>query len=260
SPCRTRPDPGRHHPAALEAHPPLFRDERGTVPHRGISGMPARRSRAGALGRQRGVPAQGRGVLPLDRAPPRPLPAGGHRAGRSADGHRRPETGPPAHQLLGGCRAAHPPAARSRTAAGNARFLLPPGVRLAARYVLDPRQLFPPRNRPTGLFGAFANPTPVRSSDMKSTTLFERLGGSAGISAVVEDIVALHMENPAIRARFRPYLERPEKLAATKQHLGAFLESGSGGTARYTGRSMLETHRGMNISEAEYMAALDDIL
>jgi hemoglobin len=95
---------------------------------------------------------------------------------------------------------------------------------------------------------------------MKSTTLFERLGGSAGISALVEDIVALHMENPAIRARFRPYLERPEKLAATKQHLCAFLESGSGGTARYTGRSMLETHRGMNISEAEYMAALDDIL
>jgi len=68
------------------------------------------------------------------------------------------------------------------------------------------------------------------------------------------------MENPVIRARFRPYLETPEKLAVTKKHLCAFLEAGSGGTAQYTGRNMQDTHRGMNINEAEYMAATDDIL
>jgi hemoglobin len=95
---------------------------------------------------------------------------------------------------------------------------------------------------------------------MKSASLFERLGGTSGISALVDDIVARHMENPAIRARFLPYLESPDKLAATKRHLCAFLESGSGGTAQYTGRSMRDTHRGMNINEAEYMAATDDIL
>lgn len=91
-------------------------------------------------------------------------------------------------------------------------------------------------------------------------TLYQRLGGSAGINALVADIVALHMENPAIRARFRPYLETPEKLEITKKHLCAFLEAGSGGTAKYTGRTMRETHRGMNINEAEYMATIDDIL
>ena len=95
---------------------------------------------------------------------------------------------------------------------------------------------------------------------MKSNSLFERLGGSAGINKLVEDIVGLHMENPVIRARFRPYLETPDKLAVTKKHLCAFLEAGSGGTAQYTGRSMQDTHRGMNINEAEYMAATDDIL
>lgn len=95
---------------------------------------------------------------------------------------------------------------------------------------------------------------------MKSNSLFERLGGSAGINALVEDIVAKHMENPVIRARFRPYLETPDKLAVTKKHLCAFLEAGSGGSAKYTGRSMQDTHRGMNINEAEYMAATDDIL
>jgi hemoglobin len=95
---------------------------------------------------------------------------------------------------------------------------------------------------------------------MKSNSLFERLGGSSGINALVEDIVAKHMENPVIRARFRPYLETPDKLAVTKKHLCAFLEAGSGGSAKYNGRSMLDTHRGMNINEAEYMAATDDIL
>lgn len=93
-----------------------------------------------------------------------------------------------------------------------------------------------------------------------SKSLFERLGGSSGINALVEDIVALHMENPVIRVRFRPYLDTPDKLAVTKQHLREFLEAGSGGAAQYTGRSMLDAHRGMNINEAEYMSAIDDIM
>lgn len=95
---------------------------------------------------------------------------------------------------------------------------------------------------------------------MNTPLLFERLGGTAGINALVDDIVALHMDNPTIRARFRPYLDTPEKLAVTKKHLCAFLEAGSGGAAQYCGRTMPDTHRGMNISEAEYMATVDDIL
>jgi hemoglobin len=95
---------------------------------------------------------------------------------------------------------------------------------------------------------------------MENLSLFVRLGGSAGICGLVEDIVALHTVNPIIRARFMPILENPEKLAVTKSHLCAFLEAGSGGKADYRGRDMRAAHRGMNISEAEYMAAIDDIL
>ena len=95
---------------------------------------------------------------------------------------------------------------------------------------------------------------------MDTRSLFERLGGSNGISTLVDEIVALHMENPTIRARFRPYLETPEKLAQTKKHLCAFLEAGSGGPAQDQGRSMPDTHRGMNINETEYVATIDDIL
>jgi hemoglobin len=95
---------------------------------------------------------------------------------------------------------------------------------------------------------------------MENRSLFERLGGSSGIRTLVDDIVLLHSENPTIRVRFQPVLGEPERLEVIKQHTCAFLEAGSGGTACYTGRSMGDAHRGMNISEAEYMAVLDDIL
>jgi hemoglobin len=97
-------------------------------------------------------------------------------------------------------------------------------------------------------------------SGVSSRPLFERLGGSPGISALVEDIVARHMENPTVSARFRPYLETPDKLNVVKQDLCAFLEAGSGGRAQYTGRSMRDAHRGMNINATEYVAVVDDIL
>lgn len=105
--------------------------------------------------------------------------------------------------------------------------------------------------------------SPTRAADnegMETQSLFARLGGTSGINALVEDIVDLHMENPIIRARFRPYLETPDKLAIVKKHLCAFLEAGSGGTGQYSGRNMRDTHKGMNISAAEYMAAVDDII
>lgn len=46
---------------------------------------------------------------------------------------------------------------------------------------------------------------------MTRASLFERLGGSPGIKAIVEDIVALHMENPVICSGFSPIGKRPTR-------------------------------------------------
>lgn len=93
-----------------------------------------------------------------------------------------------------------------------------------------------------------------------SKSLYERLGGAAGISILVDDVVAAHMNNPLIKARFLPYLENPTQLTEVKKRLREFLGMGGGGPEQYSGRSMPDTHRGMNISAQEYMAAIDDIL
>jgi hemoglobin len=91
-------------------------------------------------------------------------------------------------------------------------------------------------------------------------TLFQRLGGTKGIATLVDDLVVAHLENPTIKARFLPYISDPARVSVIKQHTCQFLESGSGGPAKYEGRSMPDAHRGMNTSAEEYVAAVDDAL
>jgi len=93
-----------------------------------------------------------------------------------------------------------------------------------------------------------------------SKTLFERLGEREGITKIVDDVIDAHMKNPVISSRFLPYLETPERLANAKLHTVEFFCAGSGGPVTYNGREMPEAHRGMNISPAEYMQAIDDVL
>jgi hemoglobin len=93
-----------------------------------------------------------------------------------------------------------------------------------------------------------------------SNSLFEKLGGIAGITAIVDDVVEAHMINPAISARFLPYKEEPERLAIIKKHTIDFFAAGSGGPVTYTGRDMQTTHKGMNITPADYQHTVDDIM
>lgn len=93
-----------------------------------------------------------------------------------------------------------------------------------------------------------------------TSTLYERLGGADGITAIVEAVVEAHMSNPSISARFLPYQEQPERLAMIKKHTVDFFSAGSGAAVTYTGRDMVSTHTGMHITAAEYMHVVDDIL
>jgi len=95
-------------------------------------------------------------------------------------------------------------------------------------------------------------------SEVKS--LYERLGGIEGITAIVDTIVENHMTNPAVKARFLPLKDSPEHFSEVRQHLISFLAAGSGGPQEYHGRDMLSSHKGMNVSQGEYMHVIDDIM
>ena len=92
---------------------------------------------------------------------------------------------------------------------------------------------------------------------MTEATLYERLGGEEKILAVVTDIVALHHQNPTIKTRFDNAKKSDLELIDLVVDLVC---SGTGGPQEYKGMSMRDTHKGMNISEAEFVAVLDDIL
>ena len=52
---------------------------------------------------------------------------------------------------------------------------------------------------------------------------------------------------------------RPPR-AAFERHVVEFLCAGSGGPQTYTGKDLVSAHKGMNVSEQELVAAIDDIL
>lgn len=88
-----------------------------------------------------------------------------------------------------------------------------------------------------------------------SLSLFERLGGNAGITAIASDVVDFHVANKVIGTRFAN-----SDVDAMKHAAATFFIAGTGGENVYKGKDMLAAHKGMNISAAEFMAVLDDAL
>jgi hemoglobin len=90
---------------------------------------------------------------------------------------------------------------------------------------------------------------------MSESSLYERLGGEDKIREIATSILDNHLANDAVKARYAAS-DRGEVIRLVTE----FICAGTGGPQTYSGKDMLEAHRGMNISELEYVAVLDDIL
>jgi hemoglobin len=86
-------------------------------------------------------------------------------------------------------------------------------------------------------------------------TLYQRLGGHPGISAVVEDAIANVAADSRINQRFAS-----TDLARLKRGLVEFLCDRSGGPCRYRGRNMADAHEGMKIRADEFDALVEDLV
>ena len=92
---------------------------------------------------------------------------------------------------------------------------------------------------------------------MDQAPLFERLGGRDGIAKVVADVMTNHLANPVISTRFTHATQTVQQMT---DHAVEFFCTGLSGVPTYTGRALPDAHAGMNISEQEFLAAIDDIL
>lgn len=87
------------------------------------------------------------------------------------------------------------------------------------------------------------------------TSLYERLGGTEGITAIASDLVDIHIANPTIAPRYAA-----SDIAKVKHAAATFFISGTGGPNVYEGKDMLSAHTGMNINNDEFVAVLDDAM
>lgn len=88
-----------------------------------------------------------------------------------------------------------------------------------------------------------------------TSSLYQRLGQAEGIAAIVDDAVDRHAVNPLLAPRFSG-----KDLTHAKQMGTQFFCMGAGGPQRYEGRDLRTVHAGMNISEQELIATIDDFV
>ena len=92
---------------------------------------------------------------------------------------------------------------------------------------------------------------------MEQAPLFDRLGGRDAVAAVVNKTMDNHYANPLIRTRFESARQTRDVLTT---HAVEFFCTGLSGVPSYEGRALSEAHQGMNVSEQEFLSAVDDIL
>jgi hemoglobin len=86
-------------------------------------------------------------------------------------------------------------------------------------------------------------------------TLYERMGSWEGIDQIVADTLALHLENEEI-------VDILDGIDLDKLHTNvtAFFAMGTGGPNKYEGRDMTSSHAALGLTEADFDAAVSDVL
>jgi hemoglobin len=97
------------------------------------------------------------------------------------------------------------------------------------------------------------------AKDAKSKSLYDRLGKKKAISAVVEDFVGNVAGDSRINKFFAAAAGDPKRMAKFKQNLKDQICQATGGPCKYKGKDMKTAHKGMNISDADFNALVEDL-
>ncbi len=99
---------------------------------------------------------------------------------------------------------------------------------------------------------------------MAEKPLFDRLGGEAAITAVVDKFVNRAAANPAVnftrQGQPRTWDANSENVVILKKRLVQFISIATGAQdVTYEGKDMVEAHKGMKIANAEFDALAGDL-
>ena len=112
-------------------------------------------------------------------------------------------------------------------------------------------------------------------TEEKKRTLFERLGGEAGLADIAADFVPRVLADPRVnwerkgvkrtrwfsrdRSDTAMWEPTPENIATLKKHLIQFLAVATGGPSQYDGKELKPAHAAMQISNPEFDAVIGDL-
>ena len=105
-------------------------------------------------------------------------------------------------------------------------------------------------------------------------TLYERLGGEEGITAIVDDFITRVLADPRVnwerkgvtrggfslnRNESVAWDPNPQNVDRLKKHMRQFLALATGGPTVYEGKDMKAVHAGLHISNPEFDATIGDM-
>ena len=95
------------------------------------------------------------------------------------------------------------------------------------------------------------NPAPVHP---ELVGVFEDFGGMPGMTALMDDFMAIMLEDP----RLRPFFENTDQVRIKRQLAEQFCAI-LGGGCTYSGRDMKSSHVGFAIDRADFNALVEDL-
>jgi len=106
-----------------------------------------------------------------------------------------------------------------------------------------------------GLEAMCAENSEAMATRQAEKSLYERLGGKEKIHAIVTEVVRLHGVNDDIK-HFLDGVDQKHLIDMVTE----FLVVGTGGPGEYTGRSMVDSHAYLELTNADFLTAGSDIM
>jgi hemoglobin len=93
---------------------------------------------------------------------------------------------------------------------------------------------------------------------LKRESLYDRLGGDAGIKSLVDKFVANVAADDNIKPEHRHHFQKGN-VAGLKEKLVDQIAQATGGPRLYKGKSMRDAHHGLKITDADFDALVSDL-
>ena len=98
------------------------------------------------------------------------------------------------------------------------------------------------------------------AENIRTASLYDRLGGMVAIRAVVDDFVTRILGDNRVNRWFAHASSDPERATAYKAKLADFVCQATGGPCKYAGMDMVAAHKGRGVTAEAFNSVVEDLV